>query len=295
LITLFLITLLFWRSGPWRTVLVIVGLTVSLIVCHQRTAASANILPDGRKASPNNLAYIDASHLQAYSGESWRPDGIGGLALTLMRNGYLTLALPELTSERLERAGLLVSIAPARSYSQVEIEAITEFVNNGGVFIVTTGYDDAQASLPLLRQFGFDFAGNESQEPAPLGHFKSPYLESEDRRVYVRFHAAWPIRCADPNARAIANGRDNQPVMIVRRVGAGKIVLVGDTGFAMNKNLEQENGQPFEGLRENADFWHWLIATLRDEPMWIPPALRAEPSIDSNNVSPNATTVEVTP
>ena len=270
----FLAALLCWRSGLARTGLVILGLAISATVCWQTTTRAANVLPDGRATTPNHLAYIDASHLQAYSGESWRPDGIGGLALTLMRNGYLTLALPELTAERLERAGLLISIAPAQTFSRTEVETITAFVNDGGLFIMTTGYDDAGASAPLLERFGFAFGANDELEPAPLGHFKSPYLQSESHRVYVRFHAAWPIRCTDPDAQIMAYGRDNRPVAILRRVGAGKVLLVGDTGFAMNKNLEQEGGQPFEGLRENADFWRWLITVLRDEPMWLPPALQ---------------------
>jgi hypothetical protein len=271
----FLAALLCWHSSLARTILVVLGLASAVVICQQTTAAAGNVLPDGRATTPNHLAYIDASHLNAYSGESWRPDGTGGLALTLMRNGYLTLALPELTSARLEKAGLLISIAPAQPFTQSEIDTIAEFVEGGGLFIINTSYDDARASEPLLQRFGFGFGQNDSQEPAPLGHFKSPYLESDSRRVYVRFHAAWPIRCTDPNARTIAYGRDNQPVAILRRVGAGQVLFVGDTGFALNKNLEQENGQPFEGLRENADFWRWLIALLRDESMWLPAALQS--------------------
>ncbi len=295
LIVLFVAALLCRRPSCWRTTLVILALTGSLMICHKTAATAGGIVPDGRAASPNSLAYVDASHLPAYSGESWRPDGIGGLALTLMRNGYVTLALPDLTPEHLERAGLLISIAPARAYTPDEIEAIDQFVTDGGNLIVTTGYDEARASLPLVEHFGFGFGKDASQEPAPLGHFKSPYLESEDGRVYVRFHAAWPIRCSDPNARVIANGLENQPVMIARRVGAGQVIVVGDTGFAMNKNLEYENGQPFEGLRENADFWRWLISTLRDEPMWIPPALRTEPDPNDAAVVTSAPVEEVTP
>jgi hypothetical protein len=202
-----------------------------------------------------------------------------------MRNGYLTLALPELTSARLEKAGLMISIAPARAFTESEIDAIGEFVEGGGLFLINAGYDDARASGPLLRRFGFGFGTDDSVEPAPLGHFKSPYLESDRRRVYVRFHAAWPIRCTDPNAQTIAYGRDNQPVAILRRVGAGKVLFVGDTGFALNKNLEQENGQPFEGLRENADFWRWLMALLRDETMWLPAALQGP--ADTTESAPN--------
>jgi hypothetical protein len=72
----------------------------------------------------------------------------------------------------------------------------------------------------------------------------------------------------------MAYGRDNQPVIIVRRFGAGRVLLIGDPCFATNMNLEYENGAPFEGLRENADFWRWLLTMLRGEPMWVPPMLQ---------------------
>ncbi len=275
-IAVFLIVLLCVRPGEWRAALVAIGLTVSLVVCLSATAAGTDALPDGRGQSPNNLAYIDASGLEAYSGESWRPDGIGGLALTLMRNEYLPLSLPELTPQWLERAGLLVSVARSRTYSETEVQAVEQFVNRGGILIMTVGQDRAGPSLPLLKQFGFGIGPDDSFEPAPLGHFKSPYLESAGQRVYVRFHAAWPIRCTDPNARVIAYGRDNQPAILLRRVGAGKVILIGDTFFATNQNLENEDGTPFEGLRENADFWRWLMALLRDEQVWIPPMLQGD-------------------
>ena len=87
-----------------------------------------------------------------------------------------------------------------------------------------------------------------------------------------------------PDARIIANttrrvpetGRYlNMPVMLVRTVGKGKFVLVGDSGFAMNKNLEIEGGWPFDGMRENPHFWRWLLAGLRGKTPWIPPDPRA--------------------
>lgn len=288
LIALLLAVLLCLRPGIAKTTLVTVGLAASLVVCAQATSAAARPLPDGRRATPNNLAYIDASHLEAYSGESWRPDGVGGLALTLMRSGYLTLSLGELTAERIERAGLLVSVAPSRAFSPAERQTIADFVDNGGTLVLTVGRDRMEPSLPLLRELGFEPEKADALEPTPLGHFKSPYLESDNRRVYVRFHAAWSVQCSDPNARVIAHGRDHQPVIVLRRVGAGKVVLVGDTAFAMNKNLERESGQPFEGLRENAEFWRWLLGILREEPMWLPEAMREQPAVDN-------TADEVTP
>jgi hypothetical protein len=278
MVALCLVALLCLRPDTWKTPLAAVGLTVSLAACTAANHAGADLLPDGRRQNPNNLAYIDASHLEAYSSESWRPDGVGGLALTLMRNGYLTLALPELAPERLARAGLLISIAPSRAFSPGETEAVKAFVTNGGLFIATVGYDEAGPSRPLLKAFGLrvGMPQSESLEPEALGHFKSPYMEGDGKRVYVRFHAAWPVACSDPNAHVFAYGRDNRPVMVMRRLGKGKVLLVGDTCFAMNKNLENENGAAFEGLRENADFWRWLLTILRDQPLWIPPPLRGD-------------------
>ncbi len=280
LIALLLVILVCLQPNVWKTALVGIGLAASATICIQAGTAAPKPLPDGRRTRPNNLAYIDASHLEASSGESWRPDGVGGLALTLMRSGCLALSLPELTPERLERAGLLISIAPARTFSAVERQAVADFIRNGGTFIMTVGRDRIEPSLPLLRELGFEPEQAGSAEPIPLGHFKSPYLESNGRRVYVRFHAAWSVQCSDPNARVIAYGRDNQPVIILRKIGAGKAVLIGDTCFAMNKNLEWESGEPFEGLRENADFWRWFLTVLRDEPMWLPEAVREPPAAD---------------
>ena len=72
----------------------------------------------------------------------------------------------------------------------------------------------------------------------------------------------------------MAYGRDNQPVIIMRRFGTGRVLLIGDTCFAMNMNLEYESGAAFEGLRENPDFWRWLLTMVRGEPMWVPPMLQ---------------------
>jgi hypothetical protein len=278
-----LIGLLVRHTGEGRLILVILCLAGSLAVSTSISRSASEILPNGRYKSPNNLAYIDTSHLEANSGESWRPDGIGGFILTLMRNGYLTLSLPELTAERLVRSDLLVSVAPSRSFSKTEQIAIREFILKGGTFILMAGFDEADPSSPLLSTLGFSIGGTGPNplEPVPMGHFKSPYLSSGDQRVHVRFHAAWPVTCNDPSARVIAYGHGNLPVIILRQLGAGKVVVIGDTCFVANKNLEWEGGEPFEGLRENADFWRWFITQLRDQEMWIPPALQSRPESEN--------------
>lgn len=273
------------RAEPWRVALAAAVLSLSLAACAAASRRAAEVLPDGRLRSPNNLAYLDAAHIGAHSDESWRPDGTMGLVMTLMRNGYLTLGLPELTSERLSRAALLVSIAPAKAFTRRERQAVHRFVQQGGIFICTVGYGDDAPSRRLLEEFGLHVGrartgpGRFADEPAPLGHFKSPYVNTGEYMCHVRFHAAWPIGATVPDVRPIAYGPKDTTVIYLRRVGRGKVVLVGDTGFAMNKNLEREDGSPFEGMRENADFWRWFLAHLADRPPWIPPKQEPVPRV----------------
>jgi hypothetical protein len=131
-----------------------------------------------------------------------------------------------------------------------------------------------------VKDFGF-YIGNkpdasgEAEPPEPMGFFKSPYINLGDYMPHVRFHAAWPIGYlagnSDAAVRIIANGPGNLPVMMLRQFGSGKFVLVGDTGFVMNKNLEWEDGRPFDGMRENADFWRYFLTDLTEQTRWIPP------------------------
>jgi DNA-binding transcriptional LysR family regulator len=265
------------------------------------TAARANLVPDGRGTQPNGLAYIDHTHAERVSGESWRPNGLGGLQLTLMRNGYLVMSLPEFTWRRLQGAGLLVCAAPGRPFTAREREAARRFVEQGGILIFTVGWPEAAASRRVLAELGFYVGGRgaaegRGPEPKPFGHFKAPYYNGGDYMAYVRFHAAWAVESSDPNAQPLAYGpRDpltgrDPTVILMRRLGRGKVVVVADSEFATNQNLENEGGQPFEGLRENADFWRWLLSYLNDQPMWIPPRPVPEtPAAASGASAPSAT------
>ena len=69
----------------------------------------------------------------------------------------------------------------------------------------------------------------------------------------------------DAQASVVTYHPPDKPVIVVRRLGRGLVAVVGDSCFAMNKNLEKDSGEPFEGLRENADFWKWFLAFLHQE------------------------------
>jgi hypothetical protein len=273
-----LLALVAWPLDGARIAAVAVALALALAGSRMFTHVSARVLPDGRKnAVYNNVAYIDASHLEAYSDNAWEPDGTAGLALTLMRNGYLTFRLPELTSERLERAGMLISIAPARSFSARERRAVRKFVEDGGIFIATVGAEHAGPIQPLLEDFGLGVprspltASEEGHEPKPMGAFPLRYRTDEQSNSYglVYIYAGWPVEC--PDSAVLLRGPEGGPVASWHQVGRGKVVLIGDSAFATNKNFEYSGTGPSLARSHSALFWRWLITHLTDQEDWIPP------------------------
>ena len=272
-----LIGLCFGRTDCEQLATVAVVMTLSLWGTRALGHQSTRVLPDGRTASTNNVAYIDASHVEAYCDEPWGDDGIDGLFLTLMRNGYLPLMASDLAADRLEKSAVLISIAPARPFSNAQRRTVRKFVESGGIFISTVGAEHAGPSQPLLADFGFGVspthlrAGKNLAEPEPAGCVRSVYLDLPDRQASVMLFAGWPIRHPAESVRALAYGDDGSPVIATGYFGEGAAILIGDTCFAMNKNLERVDGEPLFGNYDNPDFWRWMLADLTDRPEWIPP------------------------
>lgn len=267
---------------------------------------AARVLPDraellapderGAGSGVSRIAYIDQSHLEAYNFQDWGYDAINGLTLNLMRNGYMPLLLPRLTPERLARTDLLVSIGPAEEFSRRDRQTVKSFVERGGTLICMVGAEDAAPSASLLSEFGLNVPGSPVPtgggwpEPEPFGKIRTFYLNvemenGENYQAAVRLHAAWPVESTDGKGEVVAYGRNQLsnvesdtelPVILLRDFGSGNVVLIGDTNFAMNKNLEYVNGEPFAGGYDNAHFWRWLISRLTDRPEWIPPPAASE-------------------
>jgi uncharacterized protein DUF4350 len=291
-----LIGLCFIRTDCEQLATVAVVMTLSLWGTRALGHQSTRVLPDGRAASPNNVAYIDASHVEAYCDEPWGNDGIDGLFLTLMRNGYLPLLASDLAADRLEKSAVLISIAPARPFSDTQRRTVREFVEAGGIFISTVGAEHAGPSGQLLADFGFGVspthlrAGKSQEEPEPLGCVQPVYLDLPDRQISVMLFAGWPIRHPAQGAQGLAHVDDGSPVIAVGYFGKGTVVLIGDSCFAMNKNLERVDGEPLFGHYDNPDFWRWMLADLTDRPKWIPP--KREPPARPESNSAGQTTAD---
>ena len=229
-----------------------IALALAMIACNLLSNATSELLPSGTKTAARPIIYVDGSHLEAMGKDPWGENGIGRLMRVLADNGYLPLVAPDLSPERLNRAAMLISIAPARAFSSGEIAAVHEFVAQGGFFLSMVGSPEAEPSRALLEKFELHIKPMpvppwvHEPETTPLGRFCYP----SEEQARCEFYAAWPVSGA-PGAETWS-----KPVIGQARISKqGQAFLIGDTAFALNKN--------FESFSPNADFWrsqlkNWL-------------------------------------
>lgn len=279
---------LLMRPEPRCQLIVATVLAIGVAVWQPINAQATRMVPDGRllvddqDRIASRLAYVGGSHAEAYSDAPWSFDGIEGLALTLMRNDLLALHLPQLTREHLAAAGVYVSLAPSRTFSAGERRMLVDFVQRGGILICTVGAEESSGSRSLLADFGIRVPPSPVPtvstdfEPEPMGRTRAIYLRVEHPEevvhdLGVNFFAGWPVEWSDDQGQVMIYGEGDRPLAVRRSFGQGKVVVIGDSGFALNKNLEYIGGEPFQGGYENSHFWRWLLTDLIDEQLWLPP------------------------
>jgi hypothetical protein len=241
--------LLFYRGSSRMLYLPLIACLLSLGVVR---------LAEGLKQYHNSrelkgpVAYVDASHGERFSPESWNDNAVLGLHLNLMRNGYLSFTLWNFDEQALREARLLVLIAPSQPFSRKEIGMIRNFVERGGTLMLSVGWEEREASLALLDAFGF------SIEHLPLAQFISVIPAAGQK---VRFFEAWPIASRGPGSEVIA-AYQSFPVVMKQHYGNGTVVMIGDSSFFWNVNLEMEESH----TEENVEFLRWLLADLKERP-----------------------------
>lgn len=183
--------------------------------------------PEGKEWE---LAVLDVSHGGHHTLRAWREKSVGGFQLNLARNGYFLMIRDTFPYGDLEGgARLLALLAPTRRYSKTEIDAVERFVTGGGRLLISVGYEEIDASRDLLARFGMDVAN------MPLGRFDVPV---EGDTLSVLFHEGWPVRFDQRAPTEVLLSSWDYPVAVRRFFGDGEIVLIGDTSFFHDVNLE---------------------------------------------------------
>jgi len=239
------------RPGQVCAVLLLLGCFTLLIVTRHTAHAflvtlpavfllsfaahrSTGLLPFDTACARRRVALIDFWHQPYASRHSSTTSGLHGLSINLMRHGKLPTVMNRWGRDVLDTAGLLVLNAPQRPFSSREQRDIMAFMERGGTVVMTCGFLHEEASRSLLKTLKLRVRG------LPLGRFF-------DRQAFghnVSFMSAWPIEVRNPSASILCT-YDDWPLIVEVPVGTGRFVLIGDSEFLHNRNLEGiENHDP---------------------------------------------------
>lgn len=230
-------------SGVWiLAVLAIWGTEVG-------TTWGLRIPPQGSRMKPERpVAYIDAAHLNRFSNVPDSKRATWGLTYNLIRAGYLPLRGNEGRGTEIPYdARWWIIIAPLRPYSKREIAEVHRFAQRGGRVLVTVGYEEAESAERLLSTWRCRIG------PTPLGSCDVPW---DGTGPPVHFYKAWPVEAHAPGAKAVLTHL-GYPVVVFCPEGSGGLLVIGDSDFLLNGNLEGKDGFWPGNIR----FLRWLLTT----------------------------------
>ena len=182
-----------------------------------------------------SLVAIDASHTERFSQEPFTDDSVNGLIMNLQRNNLLPILVREFSSNTVSSSKILIFIAPTTSFTHDQIMMLSQYMEKGGFIILATGFDDEDASLPLLQHF------NISVESTPLGPV--PYVEGNISQYQnePRFVDSWPLSFPEPQSISYYNftwDDSTYHLVILEKYGKGGLLVIGDSQFILDKNIE---------------------------------------------------------
>ncbi len=182
-----------------------------------------------------NLVYIDISHGERFSLGSFTDESVNGLIVNLHRNNLLPVILREFSQEKILASKLLILNSPTKAFTSEEVVFLQSYMADGGIVIVATGYNDKDASMPLLNAFDVNV------EPTPLGPV--PYVEG-NLTFYQnepRFVDSWPLSFQEDQAVSYYNFTwENLTfhLVIFVKYGTGGLLVISDSQYILDRNIE---------------------------------------------------------
>ena len=229
-------------------------------------------------AAPIKVLF-DEGHGQAFIVEKDGDLQLGQLAGKLGIDGWqVTATRDSLTPQLLNEVNALVISGAFKPFSENEISAISNFINNGGRLVVLLHI--AQPLVPLLSKLGVAVGNGVVREwdkslvidGNPL-YFKVSNLKDHPLNMglkYFSLYGGWPLLPLQENVSTIAstspmawvdvnrdqNLSNKEPVqefgvLVTGRVGLGEFAVFADDAIFQNRFLKGEN----EKLLENLSAW----------------------------------------
>jgi hypothetical protein len=191
--------------------------------------ASLRLLPFDPTAARARLALIDYSHNPCVSRHGGMGDSLNGVKVNLMRHGLLPLAADAWDPALVRSANCLFLVAPQQRFSAAEIADVKSFLADGGNVVLACGRENRAGSQALMAAFGLDVTNE------PLGRF----FDKQAFGSPVSFYSSWVIAVQTPGADILTASGD-KPLIVAAPWGKGRFVLIGDSGFFLNRNLESD-------------------------------------------------------
>lgn len=274
LLILAFFAILFRKHRPRITLQFLICIAFAVAFSLVISAGINDFMIKAPQESEADVAWIDHTHLNQFNSENYQDDGIAGLTLNLFRNGFL----PQVQQTKkcisdISNGSVSIIIAPNEHYTAKEASEYKEFVESGGLLIISAGYRSASPMDLILKSFGLQIG------ELPLGSF--PWIEEthatmgqaivspENLRRYwhrPKFMEAYPV-IADGEYKPIAwmhyNG-STYNLIIQKKVGLGNVILIGDSRFLLNENLEHLSRGTGKETREQYQLqWLGNIELLR--------------------------------
>ena len=203
------------------------------------------------------IAYLDHAHVALCDHEGYaKEDGDSYLVDNLIRNGFIPMAWKEFNRNALEKSALMISMATTKPYSRKERGILDEFMKRGGQLLVLSGDRCAHATKDFLELYGIRILPT-----PPLGGIAGG-LAPEDNSERISMYSANPISVEGlQKEEVLCTAFDKYPVVVERKVGQGKLTVVGDYGLFFNGRLEKLDW----ASPENIYFLRKLIGTAHED------------------------------
>jgi hypothetical protein len=176
----------------------------------------------------SHAAVIDLTHCPYAGLQDWTNTDLTGLSTCLVRDGYFPIFCASRFTEQLARVGegdYLFLVSPLWGFARRETRQIRAFLDRGGTVVVNCGFEQAQRVNEFLEPFGMQVSS------VTLG--TNPDQELQDP-LHIHFANAWQVQ-GDGEVLHRLRGR---PVVVRNAVGKGHLIVIGDSKFFWDANIE---------------------------------------------------------
>lgn len=233
-----------WMASHRSVLMATVAVTVSVVAAL--ALGAVRHLPDRPGGAP--LGIVDLVHNPLVSQRALDPAALDSLVVALARVGYLPILSTHHRPVPPQAQDLFISVAGTAPFSRREVGELLEAAEQGATLIIGTQWPLVASVRGLFRDVEIDIVNT------PLGTTQ-PMVSGLDSAP--EFTSTWPL-VISPAWSTLATVEFEGATFVVaaeRAIGAGYLVVVGDTGIFTNASLEGR-GYYFQ---ENVDYLSLLL------------------------------------